>query len=436
MLQRTLGRRAEAPGSPRAYRAPGRAPPARLRGVPAAFAVAALGLLQCSDGARDEGALRWSSQAIVGGSMVDGPDSPVLYMRSSMEGACSAVLVAPTLVATARHCVAISTPGTFSCTASGDVVNTGNGAGQMGADNSPDTLDFYTAASWATNGAAGAPDAVGMQIISTQSPTSCRDDLAFVVLDRPLPGLVPAPIRVSQPTSVGEAVSVLGFGLTDHVEATALRIVDSAISGVGPDTPATTTQPAPLRAVRLGPVTCLGDSGGPVLSKATGAVVAIVSLGSQVGSSGPYCSPSGQVDTTGPRLAAYHDWIVSVFQVAGAAPNWENSPVDAAADSTAQADASVFADAPSPIADASAAEASAADAADAATRSDDEASLDDAAVGDSSPAGEAAVDPPGTASGSGCACFSAGRSPRNSRGLGAVTVALAWTAAAVGRRRR
>ena len=399
---------------------------ARRAVAPSCVGALGLALANCSGGAGDDRAVGTSMEAIIGGSLVDASNSPVLYL-SSPEGACSAVLVAPTLALTTRHCVATTTSGSFSCTPSGDVVDTGSGAGQIGADNAPDTLRFFSTATIAAYGTAGTPDAVGTKVISTDSPTSCRDDLAFVVLDRTIPGLAPVPLRVCQPTSVGEMVTVAGYGLTDHVEVTALRVVTTSIVGVGPDMPASTTQPAPLRALQMGPVTCLGDSGGPVISTGTGAVVAIVSLGSQVGSSGPYCSSNSLVDTIGPRLAAYHDWIASVFQVVGASPTWNCAPADAAADSTAQAEAAAPPEAGPPRSDGPTL------ATDSGPDSTPEVA--EATVEDSATVAESSVDPP-AGDGGGCACSAAGTSHRASKGLGVVTVALAWTAAAVGRRRR
>jgi hypothetical protein len=410
------------------------------------LAFGSLALAHCSGGVGDEGTARTLSEAIVGGAAADAPYSPVLFLNGP-EGSCSAVLVAPTLALTARHCVASTMPGSFECTAAGDVVNTGDGAGQIGADNAPGALSFF--AVWSVNGGAGvsgAPDAVGAQVISSQTPTACRDDLAFVVLDRPIPGIVPAPIRITRPTAVGDLVSVWGYGLTGQLEPTSLRVADGVpIAGIGPDVAPDSTQLAPVRAVRVGPVTCQGDSGGPIVAQDTGAVLAIVSLGSQASANGPYCSADQLVDTTGPRLADYHDWIVSVFQMAGASPITDDQPPDAAADLP---DADTFA----PASDASAS------IDDASTPGDDVAVFpDDALVtaADASAMGpviadgslseaslaSASASHPGSASEPsptvmGGSCTITAGPPRGSQRLGVIAIALGWTAAAVGRRRR
>lgn len=295
--------------------------------------VASLAVAQCGD-ERRAGLTASVHQAIVSGDLVTAADSSVLYLTGP-EGACSATLVAPTLVVTARHCVAQTQEGLFTCTPEGDLVVNGTGAGQIGPDDPPSSLSFYTNARFLAGTAfSGSPDAVGSQTISTNTMTSCRDDLALVVLDRPILGLAIAPVRIDTPTQLGEAVSLWGYGLTEHQnDPTALRVRYGAqIAGVGPDMPATTTQLAPLRAVRIGPddITCAGDSGGPVTSASTGAVIAIASLGNEPDFSTPTCVNHGTPDTTGPRLAAYRDLVLSAFAAAGATPVLEHTALDGA----------------------------------------------------------------------------------------------------------
>jgi hypothetical protein len=336
------------------------------------------------------------------------------------------------LVVTARHCVASTTPGAFSCTAAGEVVNTGNGAGQLGSDNDPGTLSFFAEAK-ANAGTSGTPDAVGVQVISTQSPTACRDDLAFVVLDRTIPGLVPAAIRITRATTVGETVSVWGYGLTEKEEPTALRAVDGVpIAGVGPDVAPASPQPAPVRAVLVGPVTCQGDSGGPIMSEATGAVIAIVSLGSQAGTSGPFCASTQLTDTTGPRLAAYGDWIVSVFQGVGASPITDDPTTGDATDATAAVEASAPGDSAAPNDVAMAEEPL---ATDGAVGPDGALAAEDAFAPDSS-SWSGPIETEKSPWRTGASCATAVRARGRLKVLDATLIALAWTAAAVGRRRR
>jgi V8-like Glu-specific endopeptidase len=292
-------------------------------------------------------------QPIIGGSLSDAADSPVLFLRAP-QGTCSALLVAPNLAMTARHCASQLTEGQADCDPSGNLVSNGSNAGALGADDTPSALAFYTAASVAAGNTSGTPDAVGAQIVSTQSPSVCRDDLSFVVLNQPIQGISPAAIRITGTTQVGEGVSIWGYGLTATAgDPTALRVrTDGRVSAVGPDTPSSEAQPAPVRALAIGPgsTTCSGDSGGPFLSNVTGAAIGIVSLGPTASSLSTACTVSTTVDTTGPRLAEYQDIITAAFQAANASPISETptpSDGDAAApppddvDATSSADAGI-----------------------------------------------------------------------------------------------
>jgi hypothetical protein len=302
-------------------------------GLAALFGLASA---QCGAGVGDEEATASSRQPIVGGSEADASGSPVLYLEGP-QGTCSSVLIAPTLVATARHCTAQLVEGAPSCTPEGQLLPTGSGGGEIGSDDAPSALRFFSAASAARMAAGGGSipaDAVGVRILSTKAPSICCDDLAFVVLDHPIAGLAPASVRIDRPTEVGESVSVFGYGLTERAMApTVLRVShDARIVGVGPDEPTSVPQAAPLRSLRIGPgvVTCNGDSGGPVLSMASGAVIGLVSLGSQA-SAGPYCSDGTTANTTGPQLADYRDLVLSAFKAAGASPILEGTPPDSGA---------------------------------------------------------------------------------------------------------
>jgi hypothetical protein len=360
----------------------------------AAFACrsfAALLLLHCSGTAGPE-ATAHESQAILGGTIVTDPTSPFVDVNSP-NGQCSGTLIAPNLVVTAKHCVARTTDGNFTCSPEGNLQSSTNGAGQIGALTPAGSIDVFTNKQ-VIDGTVftGSPAAVGAQIVTTPTVTVCSDDIAFVVLDRSIPGVTPASVRIDGSTVAGEPVDLWGYGLTDvPKEAMALRVRRSAdVVGVGPDIPQSTTAIAPLRAVRLGPddITCNGDSGGPITSSATGALIAVASLGNEADLFSPACKNYGSPDTTGPRLGAYNVLTLQAFAAAGATPILEPTP-----------------DAGAPV-----------------------------EAGPGPDAGPVQTFSLYTATGGAC---SAGSVPSGrSQSFGAVAMTFAWAAGAVGRRRR
>jgi hypothetical protein len=307
--------------------------PPRVAGVAREFAaLAALACTVASCGPPDGEAIRATSSAIVGGAIAPTAASPVVFV-SGPQGVCSGVLIAENLVATARHCAAQFTKGALMCTPSGEL-DPGSPGGALGADYAPSAMQFYLASDAPTAMAQGTPDAIGAQILSTESPSGCRDDLSFIVLDRSLP-VVPVEVRLDRPTSIGDGVSVLGYGQTTNAsDPTALRVYDGAqIVGIGPSVATTTAELAPVRAVRVGTgaITCNGDSGGPILSSDTGALIATVSIGSQALGGGG-CAATGDSPTTGPQLSQYRDLVLQAFAAANVTPNLEAAAQDAGAD--------------------------------------------------------------------------------------------------------
>jgi hypothetical protein len=226
--------------------------------------------------------------------------------------------------------------GTFDCTPSGELQD-GSTSGELGAEDYPANLiSFFSAESVAENHIfnGSPPDAIGSTILSTHTPSVCSDDLAFVVLNQPIPGLVPAPIWLGSTTN-GDPVNVWGYGLTQTAgDSVELRVSQGTeIVGIGPTKPTTLTEPAPLRSVRVGPgtTTCNGDSGGPILSK-DGALIAIVSIGLQ-STNGVTCPSGNNADTTGPLLADYKPLLDEALAAAGPLPG-DDAAADARTDSS------------------------------------------------------------------------------------------------------
>lgn len=224
----------------------------------------------------------------VGSAIVDGEASGaeqdgVVLLRARFdnggEAVCSASLVAPRLVVTARHCVSYVSEGTFSCTVRGELIDNPDGGGRLGLHLPADTIEVYGKAP-----PRQAPLARGAQIISTLSPTVCRNDLAFVVLDTAIDAPV-VPLRIGRPAEVGELGVLVGYGLRkgqdgiDYASQKRQQKRDLVIEAVGPDSVTDeVTTVAPRTLLLNGPSGCTGDSGGPLLAQETGALLGVYSL--------------------------------------------------------------------------------------------------------------------------------------------------------------
>jgi hypothetical protein len=214
-------------------------------------------------------------------------------------------------------------------------------------------------------------------------------------------------MRLDVVTAPGDLVSVSGFGLTDRVEPLGLRTIGGLpILAIGPDNPVSVAQPAPVRSVKIGPYTCIGDSGGPIVA-ADGTLVAIVSVGTVT--SNPYCD-AGQADTTGPRLAAYKSLATLALNTAYVALYGDAGSDANDAATSGDLDAAVDVnDAPAVMEDVS-------------------VPIDDGAAG-------APPDPGTTSDDSSCAVSRLGRAATQSE-WGCMALAIALAAVAKGRRNR
>jgi hypothetical protein len=224
--------------------------------------------------------------AVVGGevSPTGGVEDAVLLLRTVVdegEIVCTASLVAKNLAITARHCVAHLVPGDFRCTGQGELVSEAPGAGTLTTHFDAAGLAFYDAKT-----PRQAPVAQCLQILSTFSDSICTNDLAFVVLDRDV-ALPVLPLREQGRAEFGEAVTLVGYGFDDAMSAgneldyttqPRTRNAHLTIADLGPATDDGVTSAPPRTIVIEGPAGCIGDSGGPLLATATGAVLGIYSL--------------------------------------------------------------------------------------------------------------------------------------------------------------
>jgi hypothetical protein len=238
--------------------------------------------LSCS--AEDPGEVSASrAEPIVGGERSGAEQDGVVLLRAVVDGRgetlCSASLVAPNLIMTARHCVSYTTEGAFFCSVRGELLENPTGGGRIGLHVPAASLEVYGGGT-----PRKLPLARGLRVLSTLSPTACDNDLAFVVLDTSL-DLPVVPMRIGEPAQLHELVVLVGFGITDNQQfipyETQPRLQKRGleVTGVGPDSIDDGVTTVPPRVLLLeGPSGCIGDSGGPLLAESSGAVLGVYSL--------------------------------------------------------------------------------------------------------------------------------------------------------------
>lgn len=243
-------------------------PPGGARSV-AVVLTAALAVASCGEAAPTSEGASQTTQAIVGGKLSPASENAVVLLRNP-RGDCTATLVAPNLVVTARHCVSAANRA-MTCDERGATL----AGGQSGADYEPGKLAVYVGESLARAGALP-PSALGRQIVHDGSPTLCDHDLAFVVLDESLTP-APAPLRLAAPPRVGETFRAVGWGLASDPTLPTTRVSRAGVvvRAVGPDR-ATTAGPRELAATEGA---CDGDSGSPALAESDGALLGVVTRG-------------------------------------------------------------------------------------------------------------------------------------------------------------
>lgn len=284
-------------------------------------------LLACAESPLEPG--ESLAQPVVEGEPSDTSQDGVLLLRGLIDDGteliCTATLVAPNLVLTARHCVAYLSEGLFSCNARGELEPEDAEGGRLGLHLPADTLEFYAGELPRRD-----PVARGQEVFSTLSPTVCNNDIAFVLLDRAL-DLPLLPIRLGRPAAAGERSVLVGFGMDetespiDYRRQPRLQRRDLAITAVGPSSVNDGVTNVPPRSLLMrGAAGCIGDSGGPLLSQATGAVLGVYSL-----QEGESCT-APDVSQLLAHVPPFTALIAEAFAAAGAEPLPEPSIPDGA----------------------------------------------------------------------------------------------------------
>lgn len=294
------------------------------------------------DGGEPQAHVGRSIQAIVNG-IASGADQDSVVMLARFEngarvGLCTATLVAPNLLLTARHCVSMTDPAA-ACGSDGQPVV----GALLHGDRAPGTLAMFASAGGAAvdTTSDALATARGKTLVVDDATTICNHDLAFVVLDRAVTGPV-AQVRLAAPAS-GETLTAVGFGITEAGALPSARRQRSglALVGAGP-----MAYPDDARygvgdgEFLVGESACSGDSGSPMLAHASGAVVGVASRAGNGQPRDPNNPAATCLGATAhavyTQLGANPAFAMRAFKEAKAAPWLEGQPDPRAAHPSSQ----------------------------------------------------------------------------------------------------
>lgn len=269
-----------------------------------------------------------SSQAIIDGEpSTDDENAVVLFVSASGQGIgqCTATLVAPNVVLTARHCVA-QTDLYSVCDENGRALQGGRVQRDFDAD------DFFIFLGKDRprfeRGERPDPAGRGRALFVPDTKVLCDADIALVVLENDVADAMIAPMRLDTPVVPGETVTSVGWGLTESGSSPSVRQRREGVEveAIGPKTSRGSAVAA--GEFEVGESICSGDSGGPAFATETGAVLGVVSRGGngrEGGNPATGCIGNATFNlyTT---VGAHRDMVLAAFEEAGATPWLEGEP--------------------------------------------------------------------------------------------------------------
>lgn len=246
-----------------------------------------------------------SQEAIIGGVDDSGTGAhPAVVMLVNGNGACTASLIAPKLVLTARHCVSQNLQPGIGC----DIYGNSTNGNHVGNDFSPGSFDVFTG----VNPNFGSPAASGAQLFHPPGQNLCNNDIALLVLDKAI-ATTPLKVRLDWGPQEGELTTAVGYGSINDAQQGSgkrRRRTNVPVYTAGQDWNHLTG----AGELAVGQAACAGDSGGPVIS--TGG--AVIGVASRVANCNDPNTSAKYV-----RLDYHKALILQAFAAAGASPSHE-----------------------------------------------------------------------------------------------------------------